>query len=507
MFLFVCIVVLIAVFLYKRYQFAEQVNRLPGLQSLFGTGIGFIIHAFHFWWKNKDKITPPVLFLRLCNTLGRDTPDGIFSIWFGPLPIVTVTSPEMAEVILSSSSEINKSVFYKFSQAWVKDGLIATNRRWKMSRKLLTPAFHFKILEQFFPIMKRNANIFIHSLEEEMIRNKGIIKDYSTHALSCALNVICEAAMGIQLDHKSSQDVRFVEDMGHLGDFLVTRSLFPWLYPEFIFLRTKLGRDFKRAVDNANSLTSEILKDRKQEIVAGISNEGERSEEERKREPFLDTLIRQHLEHPEHFTEENVHEEVSTFISAGYETTGWSVTWATYLVGHHPEVQDKVQEELDALFGGRTDTDLSMDELKNQLPYTTAVLNEARRLIPTVPFISRRLEKTTNFGKYVVPAGVTVGISVIGIHKDRNHWPEPDRFKPERFLGSKRHPYSFIPFSAGPRNCIGQKYAMMEERALMSKIFYKFRVTSLVPLDDEIFGASLVTKSTVPIRMKLELRH
>lgn len=121
--------------------------------------------------------------------------------------------------------------------------------------------------------------------------------------------------------------------------------------------------------------------------------------------------------------------------------------------------QDQVYQEISYLFGD-THRYLTFNEL-NDLKYMEMVIKESLRLYPSAPFIGRVLEEDlmTKEG-YLLPKGVIVNIHIYDIHRNAKHWPEPDKFDPERFLPENcvnRHPCAFVPFSAGPRNCIGNK--------------------------------------------------
>ncbi|GFT47200.1 cytochrome P450 4V2 [Nephila pilipes] len=109
-----------------------------------------------------------------------------------------------------------------------------------------------------------------------------------------------------------------------------------------------------------------------------------------------------------------------------------------------------------------------------------------------------------------VPSGSTCLILISEIHHDPDYFPEPEKFIPERFLTENsegRHPYAFIPFSAGPRNCIGQKFGMMELKVVLANILRKFHVTSLDPKDKVIFTNSMTLRNVKPLRLRFELRN
>ena len=315
-----------------------------------------------------------------------------------------------------------------------------------------------------------------------------------------------------------------------LGHIVLNRSFNPLLFNDFLFSRTKGGRQSEAALKIIQGFTDGVIARRKAKIEIV---DDEEAYDDKKREPFLDTLIREHLRDPYQFTLINIRDEVETFMFEGHDTTAWGVIWAVYIIGLHPECQEKIQTEVDSLFDAHSiktksktsftkydvnnnhsenhydmDEDLTLEDLKQRLPYTEACVKEAQRLYPSVSVFTRvtesefRINPTTS-----IPAGVNIAIFPSLIHMNADYFPDPERFRPERFLSKdKRHPFAFIPFSAGPRNCIGQKFALLEEKALLAKMFRKFKITSLDPREIVVPCASLITKSNAPIRLRLEPR-
>lgn len=252
-----------------------------------------------------------------------------------------------------------------------------------------------------------------------------------------------------------------------------------------------------------NTRITEITRDKDR-------NENIRENEEdvlgrKKRMTFMDTLVLQHLSDSTSITKKEIREEVDTFMFEGHDTTGWGLTWATYLIGLNPDAQARVHEELDEIFD--CEREITFEDLR-RMKYLECCIKEAQRIYPSVPLLGRTItDDSAVLGGFKVPKGVAVIILPSLVHRDTKHWPQPERFKPERFQDEgARHPYAFIPFSAGPRNCIGQKFAVLEEKAILASLFRKFKVTSLDHRDRVKPSPALILKSKVPIRVRMELR-
>lgn len=184
----------------------------------------------------------------------------------------------------------------------------------------------------------------------------------------------------------------------------------------------------------------------------------------KKRLAFLDLLLE--MVDKGTLTLQDVREEVDTFMFEGHDTTSAGMNWALQMLGSHPEYQAKVHQELDQVFGDDDDRDIRFDDLKN-LNYLEMFIKEALRLYPSVPMFGRTLHEDCEINGFMVPASTQLLIIPFAVHRDPKHWPDPEIFDPDRFLPENsvgRHPFAYLPFSAGARNCIGQRFALMEEK-------------------------------------------
>jgi cytochrome P450 len=172
-----------------------------------------------------------------------------------------------------------------------------------------------------------------------------------------------------------------------------------------------------------------------------------------------------------------VRDQALIFLVAGHETTATSMTFALHLLGLHPDVQTRVQEEVEEVLGDR----LPVLEDVGALQYTTMVVKEAMRLYPAAYAIPRLTEEDDEVGGYTIPAGTVAVVSPWLTHRHPRFWDDPERFNPERFtpdLEKARHRYAYFPFGGGPRACIGQYFSMLEAIIAVAMIARAFRLTS-----------------------------
>lgn len=170
-------------------------------------------------------------------------------------------------------------------------------------------------------------------------------------------------------------------------------------------------------------------------------------------------------------------------------------------------MQQKVAEEMDSIFGD-SDRLATIQDL-NDMKYLERVIKETMRIYPPVPVIGRYTSEEVEIGGYTIPKDCYVGLHLFSIMRDPDHFPDPSKFDPDRFLpdvSSKRHPYAYIPFSAGPRNCIGQKFALLEEKAVISAVLRKFKVKSVQRVEDIHLRAELILRPNDGLKLILENR-
>ncbi|KAF6250399.1 cytochrome P450 [Scenedesmus sp. NREL 46B-D3] len=193
--------------------------------------------------------------------------------------------------------------------------------------------------------------------------------------------------------------------------------------------------------------------------------------------------------------EDRILSEIGMLFVEGFETTGHTTSWTLFNIASVPGVQDKIAEELDSLGllakpGCPPPKELQLDDLK-RVPYLVAATKEAMRMLPVVSIMGRMTTKTTKIGSYTVPPGTIVATPLFAIQNTIHNWDKPEDFVPERWLdvpvetyvydsttntsGGKRG-ITFMPFSEGPRNCVGQSLAKMEVLTLLAKLVGNFHL-------------------------------
>jgi cytochrome P450 len=165
-----------------------------------------------------------------------------------------------------------------------------------------------------------------------------------------------------------------------------------------------------------------------------------------------------------------------TIFLAGYETTSTALTWLLVVLKEHPAVLEKLQAEIDQVLGRRAPT---FEDITH-LTYTQQVFMEVLRLHTVVPFLPRALNKPDQLGRHPLPANALVLAFYHGVHHNPRIWDHPEEFNPERFVPeamAQRHPFAYVPFSAGPRKCAGDDFALLEGSLIIAMLLQRYRVT------------------------------
>lgn len=173
-------------------------------------------------------------------------------------------------------------------------------------------------------------------------------------------------------------------------------------------------------------------------------------------------------------TDEEVRDELVTLVVAGHETTATALCWAVQCLLEAPQAYRQLQDELSQL--DDEEVGLSLLEQLPRLTYLDAVIKETLRLRPVVPIVGRRLHAPMNVGAGVVEPGAVVAPCIYLTHRDANIYPEPNAFKPERFLAAKPDPYAFFPFGGGARRCIGMAFALHEMKIVLASLVRRFHI-------------------------------
>lgn len=377
---------------------------------------------------------------------------------YGPLTAFVVADPPA--VLLSDPDDVHRvlvanhrgytkrTIQYDTLATVTGDGLLVSDPpRWTRRRRMMQPGFHRDAL----------AGVAAHTVaaarsQAERLR-PGVV-DVDEVMMHAALEVVGAAVFSTDL---SGRAATLVPAVLTALDRVVLRARSPWLPPPAV--PTPGNLRLRRALATIDGAVADMVRQR-------------RADPGRSAQDVLDLLLAGTADDPEDAALAAVRDESVTLLIAGHETVASALTWTWHLLVDHPDGYDRLLAEVDALDG-----DPGLEDLP-RLPFTRAVLDEALRLYPPAWILTRRAAAEDVLSGYRVPAGSLVLVSTWALHRDPALWPHAAAFRPQRWLGpeSQRGPrWAYLPFGAGPRQCIGKDFALVEATLMLAVLARRVR--------------------------------
>ncbi|XP_054434813.1 cytochrome P450 4F3 isoform X4 [Pteronotus mesoamericanus] len=401
--------------------------------------------------------------------------------WVGPWhAVIRVFHPACIRPVLFAPASIvpKDRVFYRFLEPWLGDGLLlSAGDKWSSHRHLLTPAFHFNILKPYMKIFNDSVNI-MHAKWQRLASEGHTRLDMFEHISLMTLDSLqkCVFSFDSNCQERSSEYIAAILELSAL---VTKRHDQLYQHVDFLYHLTREGQRFRQACRLVHGFTDAVIQERRRTLPDQDVDDFLQAKAKTKTLDFIDVLLLTKDEDGKRLSDEDIRAEADTFMFEGHDTTASGLSWALYNLARHPEYQERCRQEVQQLLGDREPQEIQWDDLA-QLPFLTMCIKESLRLHPPVTMISRSCTQdiTLPDGR-VIPKGVICAISIFGTHHNPSVWPDPEVYNPFRFdpeTAPKRSPLAFIPFSAGPRNCIGQAFAMAEMKAVLALTLLRFRV-------------------------------
>lgn len=280
------------------------------------------------------------------------------------------------------------------------------------------------------------------------------------------LDVILSTAFGIKTDIQTDPQNPIKKRAARVFSAL---WLVPYLrmFPFNYFIRSVISF-FRQEMAFFVAAASEIVEERKKSPTKG-------------RNDLLQLILAAHdepaVQGVSRFSDDEVKAQLITWLLAGYQASSNTLAFTAYHLAMDADVQERLRCEVE--IGVQTYRDLALYDLVNEIEYLDCVINESMRLCPPLHIFDRKCEETCKINeRLTIPSGMDVIVPIYALHHDPEAWPDPEVYDPERFRGpakDTRHPFQFLPFGAGPRNCIGMKYVMMEMKVALVRILRKFK--------------------------------
>lgn len=365
-------------------------------------------------------------------------------------PSYLVNDPEgVRSVLVANARNYGKSTIqYSALSLVTGEGLLsADTAEWKRQRPMVQPAFHRETLTSIVAHVAAAAERII---DDWNALPEGSVIDIDGTIMNAALEVVGHALFGSDLS--ADADVLTNATLDAL-DVVIARARVPISPPAWV--PTPGNRKLSNSVAALDGAVHSMLDAR------GIREMPQ---------DMLDLLITGRDDEGNSLTETEIRDQIVTFIVAGHETVASALTWTFALLAENPEVMRALQAEADAVLGGKA----AQFADYQRLPYARAVIDETLRLYPPAWLITRNSLGDDVLGGYEVPNGSLIIMSPWLLHRHPEVWVNPDRFDPQRFIDGAVDRSAFIPFGAGPRQCIGRDFAYVEAVLLLSSLVAHF---------------------------------
>ncbi|XP_038200411.1 cytochrome P450 3A6-like [Arvicola amphibius] len=395
----------------------------------------------------------------------------LWGLYDGMQPLLVIAEPDMIRKVLVKEFY---SVFTN-RQSFGPNGLLkksvagCENEEWKRIRALLTPTFSSGKLKEMFPIIQKYGDVLVKNMSQEAEKGKPINMKVIFGAYS--MDVITATSFGVNIDSLNNPQDPFLKNTrklvtyGFFKPLIFSVALFPFLRQ--IYEKLNITIFSSEAVTFLKIFVEETKKDR-------LENNQEN------RVDFLQLMLNsqnsKNVGSHKGLSDMEIIAQSITFIFAGYATTSTTLSFIMYTLATHPDVQKKLQLEIDSVLPNKAPATY---EALVKLEYLDMVLSETMRLYPVGYRINRISKKDAEINGVFIPKGTQVCIPIFILHRDPKYWPEPEEFRPERFSKKNKdaiNPYVYMPFGNGPRNCIAMRFALITMKLAVVKILQNFSV-------------------------------
>lgn len=366
-------------------------------------------------------------------------------------------------VLVERNDNYGKQTFgYDKMRLFLGNGLVTSEGDfWRRQRRIAQPAFHRKRIAAFGQTMSDQSADMVDAWERDAIETgssgESIVRDIHNDMMRVTLRIIASTVLSLDVAQREAR----------IGDSITTllevfSDSLSRIIPIHELLPTETNRRWEGARNYLDQMIYEIIEERRK----GRRGEGPGD--------LLDMLLEASDEDTgESMSDVQLRDEVMTMFSAGHETTANALTFTLYELASHPDILAELQAEIDAVVGSDKPEFKHLEQLK----LCGRVIDEGMRLHPPAWLLARSSTEEDQIGRYRIRKGSIVFMSPYSTHRHPTFWRDPERFDPDRFLPGakkKRPRYAYLPFSGGPRVCIGSHFAEMEARIILASVVQRF---------------------------------
>jgi cytochrome P450 len=386
--------------------------------------------------------------------------------------VILAEPAAIRELLVQHPDKLQRDPFVApvFRRIFGEGVFVAEGERWKRKRRLVQPAFRKKRVSDYAGVMAQFARDMLDGWSD------GEVYEIDRELTELTLRIIARTMYGVDLADRVEAIGRTMKTLlTVVEDQLRSTVRAPSWVP------TPTNRRHKAAHRELTGILLDIIRERRE---AGVDT-GD----------LLSMLLQVRDEDGKGLDDQELLDECMTLFVAGHETTAAALTWTWYLRGRHQEIRERVYEEVDRVLAGAEPTAESV----TQMPLINAVIKESLRLYPPAYAFARTVTEPFELEGTHVEKKTVVMVSTYALHHRGDLYPDPEAFRPERFLEEEPDRYAYLPFGAGRRICLGNAFAMLEGAVILATMMQR---VELSPVDD----APLVPDTQVTLRPKHPVR-
>ncbi len=411
----------------------------------------------------------------------------LFRIQIGSRAMVLAIHPEHVHHISIVKRDVydKRETYDAVRELLLGDGVLtATGEAWRRQRKLMSPFFTPRGVEQFMPIMIGDAQLFIARWHAKAEQEATV--EMLDEMMFVTASIILRSLFTTESDETL---LELKDDVETMIQFVSTRQNSPIRLP--LWLKVGNNGRYDRARRRVHAYIQNVIAQRRAMPVERWPNDLLSklmlARDEETGAAVSDTLLR---------------DESITMFFAGHETTARTLTFAWYALAKHPDIAERLRDEIDATLGDRLPT---VEDLK-RMPYTLQVIKETLRLYPAAPLYARDATQDDVIDGKRIAAGTNVILSPFLTHRHPVFWKDPERFDPDRWTPEReaaQHPYAYHPFAAGQRICLGNTFSLFESHLLLAMLARRFMPTLADPTHEPQLdmAGTLISRNGMPMRI------
>ena len=364
-----------------------------------------------------------------------------------PEPAYLINHPDyIRHILVDNNHNYSKDTYSNrlFSKV-IGQGLLTTEGEvWRKQRRLMQPAFHHRRIELLDRMIVEVSESMLDHWQQAYEMDQPV--DIAREMAALTLTVTTRSLFGVDLG----------DEVREVGEIVNQAAA---------YLEKPSNSRLVQSTQELGAVVDRIIQQRKQDFTDGG-------------DLLSSMLLARDDQSGTGMDDEQLRNQVMTLILAGYETTASALTWTWHLLAQNLWAVDRLRSEMREILGGRPPryTDLE------QLPFTGMVLDESLRLFPPAWVLGRRALGEDVIGGFHIPADAVIAICIYVLHRHPDFWEQPDTFDPERFSVERsqgRNKFAYIPFGAGPRQCIGNNFGLMEAALVMACVLQRFELHSV----------------------------